>query len=218
MGSSIAKRTATAVREKPYESIVAEINKDIRELDSAEVRLDNLRLCVAQNLLRLRQRVSAEGKDWWEWFATSGIERSRKDCEKLMRIAGAEDSEAALEVERDRDRERKRIARGADNGNVRSITRHVEAGCCSGDFVTVLEVEPKGLDQPRKRRTLAQRERDALREHLVRITGLLRDGWVVLDPSDAPPDLLTTEEKTTLVEAAENKIAELENLVDWLRR
>ena len=214
--TSIANRTATAVVEKPIAEVVVEIRRQLLDADRAEVRRNQHRLAAGQLLLRLRQRIEA-GEDgdiaWWDWFEEN-IERSRKDGERLMRIASAEDPKAALEVERAKDRERKRIARGADNGNVRSITRHVEAGCCSGDFVTVIETG--GLDQPRKRRTPVEKRRGDEIETLIRFTNILE--YVVPEFDDASLDLLTKEEIANMIEIWEKGIADLKKLVDRLRR
>ena len=85
-----------------------EIRRQLLDADRAEVRRNQHRLAARQLLLRLRQRIEA-GEDgdiaWWDWFEEN-IERSRKDGERLMRIASAEDPKAALEVVRAKNRER----------------------------------------------------------------------------------------------------------------
>lgn len=129
--------------------------------------------------------------------------------ERLLRIASAEDPEAALEADNAKARDRMREVRA----NVRSITRHRD-----GDFVTVLEeVEPEALERPRKRRTDAEIERDNLRDRLLTLICLLRDGWQVVDLGEGPLPL-SAEEITNLVEAAETKITELERLVRTAKR
>ena len=216
MGSSIAKRTATAVVEKPIAEVVVEIRRQLLDADRAEVSRNQHRLAAAQLLLRLRQRIEAgeEGAvDWWEWCAVN-IERSRKDCERLLRFASAEDPEAALEADNAKARDRMREVRA----NVRSITRHRDGLCGSGDFVTVLEeVEPEALERPRKRRTDAEIERDNLRDRLLKLICLLRDGWPVVDLGEGPLPL-SAEEIGDLIEAAETKITELEKLVRTAKR
>lgn len=134
--------------------------------------------------------------------------------ERLLRIASAEDPEAALEADNAKARDRMREVRA----NVRSITRHRDGLCGSGDFVTVLEeVEPEALERPRKRRTDAEIERDNLRDRLLTLICLLRDGWQVVDLGEGPLPL-SAEEITNLVEAAETKITELERLVRTAKR
>lgn len=57
--TSIAKRTATAVQEKPIHDLVVEIRGHMLDADTAEVRCNNHRLMAGQLLLRLRQRIQA---------------------------------------------------------------------------------------------------------------------------------------------------------------
>ena len=116
MGTAVANRTATAVTHKhSISELVVEINKRIYDSNSAKNRCNKLRLKAGQLLLQLRQRIEAgeEGDiAWWEWFGNLGsngqaaiLLRGRKDAERLMRIASAEDPEQALEDERAKARE-----------------------------------------------------------------------------------------------------------------
>lgn len=50
-------------------------------------------------LLELRACVEAQGHDWWAW-QQGKFSRGRKNMEKLMRLAGDVDPEAAFEEER----------------------------------------------------------------------------------------------------------------------
>ena len=56
-------------------------------------------LDAGRMLLELRNRVEAEGEDRWVW-QKGKFRRSRKDMEKLMRMARADDPEAAFEEEK----------------------------------------------------------------------------------------------------------------------
>lgn len=78
------------------------------------------RLEAGRMLLELRARVEAEGGDWWKW-RNGKFDRSRKDMEKLMRMASADDPEGAAEKEKsDRRESMKRIrVRGAHMGSNR---------------------------------------------------------------------------------------------------
>lgn len=132
MSTAVAKRESTAVKHQmTISELVVEINKRIYDAYSAQNRCNKLRLKAGLLLLQLRQRIeSGEEGDvgWWEWFGNLGnnghhptLVRGRKDAERLMRIASAEDPEQALEDERAKDRDRKRLARsGADKADVRS--------------------------------------------------------------------------------------------------
>ena len=116
MTTALAKRTATAVKLVPIAEVVAKIKGRIDDAAAAEATVIEHRLAAGQLLLHLRERIEAgEQGDvaWWDWFEAN-IERSRKDCERLMRMASSPDPDAALADERAKDRDRKRIARGAD--------------------------------------------------------------------------------------------------------
>jgi hypothetical protein len=97
MGTAVAKRAATAAKLKPIADVVLKFN--IRIWQGNECRLE-----AAKLLLQLRERIEAgeEGDiSWWEWCAAN-IERGRKDCEALLRLASASDSKKALDEERER--------------------------------------------------------------------------------------------------------------------
>jgi hypothetical protein len=76
------------------------------------------RLDAGRLLLELRARVEAEGGGWWKW-QEGKFDRSRKDMEKLMRMASAEEPEAAVQAERAGARARMERVR-AHGANVRS--------------------------------------------------------------------------------------------------
>jgi hypothetical protein len=54
MGTTVAKRTATKVTEKPLKDVVAEIRAHLLDADRAESRCLKSRLIAGQKLLRLR--------------------------------------------------------------------------------------------------------------------------------------------------------------------
>ena len=60
-----------------------------RHMYEAQVSMNRHRLAAGQQLLALRKRIEAgECGDlgWWQWYAAN-VDRSRKDAEKLMRMA-----------------------------------------------------------------------------------------------------------------------------------
>lgn len=105
MGTAVAKRTATAVKLKPIADVVRQIKTHIYDANNAEARCVKHRLQAGQLLLQLRERIESgeagNGINWWEW-CEQHIERSRKDCETLLRIANAADPEAAALGDRER--------------------------------------------------------------------------------------------------------------------
>lgn len=105
-GRSVAKRIATTLeRMPPIADVVVEIRGHFNDASDLEGRATKHRLQAAQKLLSLRQRIEAgeEGDvAWWDWFEKQDMGRGRKDCERLMQIASAEDPEQALLDERER--------------------------------------------------------------------------------------------------------------------
>src|SRR4051812_4066256 len=73
------------------------------------------RLDAGRMLVELRTRVEAEGHDWWKW-QDGKFGRSRKGMEKLMRMARADEPEAAIEEHRAKDARQHRTARAARDG------------------------------------------------------------------------------------------------------
>ena len=104
---AIAKRIATVVRLRPIDDVVAAIHLKFDEAIQSDNKAHRARLAAGTMLLSLRKRIeegeAGEGLEWWPWYASKFV-RSRKDAERLMRIASAEDPEAALLEEREKTR------------------------------------------------------------------------------------------------------------------
>jgi hypothetical protein len=132
MGTAVAKSESTAVKHRyTLDELVIQINGHMYDANNAIARANRLRLKVGMKLLELRERVEAgeAGEiSWWDWFEQRRVDgpfllRSRKDAERLMRIARAEDPESALEEDNAKARERMRKQRdGANKADVRSKT------------------------------------------------------------------------------------------------
>jgi hypothetical protein len=80
------------------------------------------RTAAAMMFVILRRRVEAEGHDWWKW-QQGKFDRSRKDIEKLLRIASAGDPQAAYEAERAKGRARDNARYAATHGARKSTSR-----------------------------------------------------------------------------------------------
>jgi hypothetical protein len=84
--------------------------------DNASSYWKNAQYCraaAAMMFFTLRRRVEAEGHDWWKW-QEGKFDRSRKDIEKLLRIASADHPQAAAEEERTKTRERVQAHRATE--------------------------------------------------------------------------------------------------------
>ncbi len=97
------------LRALPIESLVVKIREHLVDAQNAQSKFDKHRLVAGQKLLELRERIEAgevgDGVNWWEWYATQ-FTRSRKDAEKLMRMARSDDPEAAYEAEQEQQKVR----------------------------------------------------------------------------------------------------------------
>jgi hypothetical protein len=122
-----AEKTRHPQRGRP-EKIRQDENASSRELLQAihislqlEIETKNAgrhhRLNAGRMLLELRHQVEAEGADWWQW-QKGHFSRSRKDLEKLMRLASADETEAAIEEYWQKDAEQRRKARAKNGADV----------------------------------------------------------------------------------------------------
>ena len=110
-------RTGRPRLAKSIELLVVEIRGLMLDVESAESNLGKKRLVAGQRLLELRHRVEAgEAGDasWWDFYDQHLAQfRTRKDAERLMRMAASDGAEAAFEAERTEARERMQKHRAA---------------------------------------------------------------------------------------------------------
>jgi hypothetical protein len=89
--------------------MVNEIHRQFAEAMRCDKKAYSSRIYAGQLLLELRARIEAgeagDGVNWWDWYATKFV-RSRKDAEKVMRLAREDDPEAAHEEEKAAQRQR----------------------------------------------------------------------------------------------------------------
>jgi hypothetical protein len=116
----------------PLEQAVQEIHKHFGAAIDSDNKAHGHRIKAGQKLNKLRERIeSGEAgpewvDDWWGWYGVNFV-RSRKDAEKVMRMAREDDPEAAAEEERAAARERMKRSRAGDGANVRSNDADPEA-------------------------------------------------------------------------------------------
>lgn len=101
------------------DQMVKAINISTRLASMTAATAEDHRLNAGRMLLELRAIIEAEGENWWTW-QKGRFDRSRKDMEKLMRQAKADDPEAAFEEERIERNARMKKVRDADGAHVRS--------------------------------------------------------------------------------------------------
>jgi hypothetical protein len=91
-------RELVLVQQQPsLDKRAASINRHIELILKAEGRAGYHRLRAGQELISARKHVPPG--EWKAWCETN-IKRSYRDIKRLLKIAGAEDPEAALEQER----------------------------------------------------------------------------------------------------------------------
>jgi hypothetical protein len=102
----------------PLADVADAINIALRLADEKENGATNHRLQAGRMLASLRKRIEADGQNWWK-FAKDHFDRSRKDIEKVMRLANADNPAEAVETERAE--AKTRMARSRSSGaNFRS--------------------------------------------------------------------------------------------------
>src|SRR5262249_28893465 len=102
-------------KEKSLDELVTEIRGLMYDITSIESRLTKKRVIAGQRLLELRTRIEAgEAGDvtWWDYYDKHlSSFRYRKDAEKLLKIAAAENPEEASEAQRNHEHQAKHRAK-----------------------------------------------------------------------------------------------------------
>jgi len=103
-------------QQQTLDEAVREIHRQFAEEQSSKKKAYRHRLRAGEMLLALRKRIEAGeagvNMSWWDWYESKFV-RSRRDAEKVMALAQADDPEAALENERAANRERMANKRAA---------------------------------------------------------------------------------------------------------
>jgi hypothetical protein len=95
--------------------MVDEIHKQFESAREGNKKADRARIRAGQLLIALRKRVEAgevgENINWWKWYAEN-FARGKRDAFKCMKIARAEDPEAAHDEEIESKRQARKRPRG----------------------------------------------------------------------------------------------------------
>jgi undecaprenyl pyrophosphate synthase len=107
----------------PIKKVVDEIHKQFAYAADGSKKADRARLRAGQLLNDLRGRIEGgeigENINWWKWY-DENFARSKKDAMKVMKLASAEDPEAAHEEEKSKKR---KVAPG-DQSEVADLVTH----------------------------------------------------------------------------------------------
>lgn len=174
---------------------VVRINQKFEQALDSDRKTERCRLAAGQMLVELRKRIESgeagPGVEWWRWYEDSGFVRSRKDAEKVMKLASANDPEAAHEEEKAKAREGMRRTRAAAAANVSGrqaadpewlamgLGRPPQGGPAE---VSEVPLHSRHRDPGRKRRTKSEIELDRLEE----VVGFL-GGLCALEELAIPP-------------------------------
>jgi hypothetical protein len=89
-------------KDRSLDEMMNEFHRQFGIALDLDTKSHNARLKAASLLKDMRTRVEAgeagEGIKWWEWFRENSV-RSRKDAEKLLKIANSDDPEGAYKEE-----------------------------------------------------------------------------------------------------------------------
>jgi hypothetical protein len=113
--------------------VVKRIEVSFDKIKSYGEKVDQYRISAGKQLVELKARIEAgedgEGVKWWSWYAEHFKNRTRRDAQKVMKLASADDPEAAAEEERTKSRDgmaahRKRVAASnVSRGSSRRLRR-----------------------------------------------------------------------------------------------
>jgi hypothetical protein len=199
---------------KTLEEAVKEIDIKFQAAIDADNKGKRARLAAGQMLLDLRKRIEdgeAGAVDWWNWYDQQKFVRGRKDAEKVMRLAGAKNPEAAAETEKAKAREGMRKNRGA-NVSSKKKTKEVQGNSGRPKLTAVKDDKPDD-DQTIWRRGLLSRAEvainDAAFEDWSHFTVDHQLVQVVTQAADAWNKLATYLEEIQTRPATDRKIAEV---------
>lgn len=114
------------MRDGSIKEMVDEIHKQFAAAFDAGKKADRARIHAGRLLIALRKRIEAgevgENVSWWKWY-DDHFARSKKDAMKVMKIASAEDPEAAHEAEIEKNRRQKQSHR-CDQSEAEDLVSH----------------------------------------------------------------------------------------------
>jgi hypothetical protein len=90
-------------------------------------KADQYRISAGKQLVELKVRIESgevgKGVKWWAWYADHFKNRSRRDAQRVMALANADNPEEAAEEEREKNREAKAAQREREAATDVSRTR-----------------------------------------------------------------------------------------------
>jgi hypothetical protein len=94
--------------QESLKQVVARIEASFVRIKSYGEKLDQFRISAGKQLVELKVRIEAgeagNGVKWWAWYAENFENRTRRDAQKVMALANADNPEEAAEKERAKNR------------------------------------------------------------------------------------------------------------------
>src|SRR6516164_698447 len=94
--------------QESLKQVVARIEASFVKIKSYGDKVDQFRISAGKQLVELKVRIEAgeagKGVKWWAWYAEHFKNRTRRDAQKVMALARADDPTAAAEEERAKNR------------------------------------------------------------------------------------------------------------------
>jgi hypothetical protein len=101
--------------QETIKQVVARIEASFAKVAQYSEKVDQFRISAGKQLVELKARIEAgeagKGVRWWTWYAENFTKRTRRDAQKVMALANADDPEAAAAEERSKNREAKAAQR-----------------------------------------------------------------------------------------------------------
>jgi hypothetical protein len=95
--------------QESLKQVVARIEASFVKIKSYGEKVDQFRISAGKQLVELKVRIEAgeagKGVKWWFWYAENFKNRSRRDAQRVMALANADDPEKAAEEERTKARD-----------------------------------------------------------------------------------------------------------------
>jgi hypothetical protein len=94
--------------QETLKQVVARIEASFVKIQHHGEKVDQFRISAGKQLVELKDRIEAgeagKGVKWWSWYTENFKNRTRRDAQKVMALANADNPEEAAEEERAKNR------------------------------------------------------------------------------------------------------------------
>jgi hypothetical protein len=152
------------------EQVVKRVEASFAKIEQHDKKAVDFRISAGKLLVELKGRIESgeagKGVQWWSWYAEH-FDRSRRDANRVMRLASSDDPEKAAEEDRKKAREgMKRLRSETNNGDV---SPDVQPGSAPD------EDNPASWDEMRIAESIARDVEDEIAERSDKDQDLIRE-------------------------------------------